>query len=168
MADGWLCDSILKTAAQPWPMLIAPAFSPGPCSTPDPADGSRRSRALEVLYEQCSDQSTPNMPSSTAFGARFHCSTMTRYSSGVRPPSRSRRASMLGAVTPGNLGERFGVQVVQLLGAAEHRSARIDRCVSEEQRSQRRRWAAWVPKIRRGLPLVALAQVSLSVRGYCR
>jgi hypothetical protein len=25
----------------------------------------------------------------------------------------------------GNLGERFGVQVVQMLGAAEHRSARI-------------------------------------------
>jgi len=27
------------------------------------------------------------------------------------------------------IGERFGVQVVQLLGAAEHRSARIGRCV---------------------------------------
>jgi len=25
----------------------------------------------------------------------------------------------------GNLGERFGVQVVQMLGAAEHRSERI-------------------------------------------
>src|ERR1700674_4577021 len=52
-------------------------------------------------------------------------------------------------VTDGNLGERFGVQVAQLLGAAEHRSARIDRCVSEERRSQRRRWVAWAPKIRR-------------------
>src|SRR6202158_6281188 len=62
--------------------------------------------------------------------------------------------------TVGNLGERFGVQVAQLLGAAEHRSARIDRCVSEERRSQRRRWVAWAPKIRRGGPAVALSLVA--------
>ena len=30
MNDGWLCDSILKTAASPSPMSTAPAFSPGP------------------------------------------------------------------------------------------------------------------------------------------
>src|ERR1700674_328712 len=52
--------------------------------------------------------------------------------------------------------ERFGAQVVELLGATEHRSARIDRCVSEERRSQRRRWAAWAPKIRVASPLLAL------------
>ena len=34
---------------------------------------------------------------------------------------------------PGGHGERFGGQVVQLLGAAEHHSARIDRFVSEER-----------------------------------
>ena len=36
MNDGWLCDSILKTAASPSPMSTAPAFSPGPCSTCGP------------------------------------------------------------------------------------------------------------------------------------
>ena len=30
MNDGWLCDSILKTAHRPSPMSTAPAFSPGP------------------------------------------------------------------------------------------------------------------------------------------
>ena len=40
MNDGWLCDSILKTAASPSPMSTAPAFSPGPCSTCGPSVGS--------------------------------------------------------------------------------------------------------------------------------
>src|ERR1700676_5806424 len=44
--------------------------------------------------------------------------------------------------------ERFGGQVVQMLGASEHPSERICRCVSEERSSQRRRWAAWAPKLR--------------------
>ena len=39
MALGWLCDSILKTTAQPSPMSTAPAFSPGPWSTPGPLVG---------------------------------------------------------------------------------------------------------------------------------
>src|SRR5205823_14545420 len=39
-----------------------------------------------------------------------------------------------------------------MLGAAEHRSARMRPCGSEEWRPQRRRWAAWAPKIRRGAP----------------
>src|ERR1700686_3819241 len=56
------------------------------------------------------------------------------------------------AITAGDLGERFGAQVVQMLGAAEHRSERIRPCVSEERRPQRHRWAAWAPKIRRGAP----------------
>src|SRR5487761_880480 len=46
-------------------MFTAPAFSPGPWITADPVEGRRRSRAFELLYEQCSDQSTPSMPSST-------------------------------------------------------------------------------------------------------
>src|SRR5690349_10132567 len=53
---------------------------------------------------------------------------------------------MGGAV--GGPAERFGDQVVRLLGAAEHRSERIRACVSEEHRTQRRRRAAWAPKIR--------------------
>src|SRR5437660_4526624 len=32
---------------------------------------------------------------------------------------------------------------------AEHRSERIDQCVSEERRSRAARWGAWAPKIRR-------------------
>ena len=40
MNDGWLCDSILKTAARPSPMSTAPAFSPGPCTTRGPVVGS--------------------------------------------------------------------------------------------------------------------------------
>src|SRR5260370_7599048 len=98
------------------------------------------------------------MPSSTAFGGRLSFSTMTRYSAVVRATSLSRREST--AVTDGYLGERFGGQVVQMLGAAEHRSERIFRCVSEERRSQRRRWAAWAPKIRRGRPAAAASRGS--------
>src|SRR5712691_6058699 len=160
MAEGWLCDSILKTAAQPWPISTAPAFSPGPCSTASPLEGSRRSNAFDDLYEQCSDHSTPSMPSSTAFGGRLSFSTMTRYSSGVRATSLSRREST--AATDGYLGERFGGQVVQMLDAAEHRSERIFRYVSEERtplgspcRRHGRQWAAWAPKIRRGRPAAA-------------
>ena len=41
MNDGWLCDSILKTAARPSPMSTAPAFSPGPCSTCGPVGRQR-------------------------------------------------------------------------------------------------------------------------------
>ena len=40
MNEGWLWDSILKTAASPSPISTAPAFSPGPCSTRGPRVGS--------------------------------------------------------------------------------------------------------------------------------
>src|ERR1700694_590749 len=80
------------------------------------------------------------------------------------------------AITDGDLGERFGAQVVEMLGAAEQRSEGIYRCGSggagvagsegaarpggerigrggrEDGRPQRRRSAAWAPKIRRGAP----------------
>src|SRR3989441_5946546 len=52
-------------------------------------------------------------------------------------------------VTARAFGERFGGQAAQMLGAAEHRSERIGQCVSEERRPQRRKCAAWAPKIRR-------------------
>src|SRR5216683_7985956 len=48
----------------------------------------------------------------------------------------------------GGPAERFGDQVVQMLGAAEHRSRAHRACPSEERRRQQRRWAAWAPKIR--------------------
>src|SRR5207245_3710930 len=60
------------------------------------------------------------------------------------------------------LTERFGVQVVQLLGASEHRSERIRRCESEERSSQRRRWAAWAPKIRSGSLETSLSYLPLN------
>ncbi len=49
MALGWLCDSILNTAASPSPMSTAPAFSPGPWSTRSPVVGRRFSSGLLVL-----------------------------------------------------------------------------------------------------------------------
>ena len=41
MNEGWLCDSILKAHAQPSPMSMMPAFSPGPCTTSLLRVGSR-------------------------------------------------------------------------------------------------------------------------------
>src|SRR6266478_3701151 len=72
-------------------------------------------------------------------------------SSWVRRGSRRAAATAINLVA-GRWGvgaERFGDQAVQMLGAAEHRSARICPCASEERRPQQRRWAAWAPKIRR-------------------
>ena len=76
----------------------------------------------------------------------------------VRPRSPRLAARVSPRVTVGGPGERFGDQVVQLLGAAEHRSERIDRCVSEERRLQQRRWAAWAPKIRSASPVSSLVR----------
>ncbi len=67
-------------------------------------------------------------------GSRMGCMRRTR----GRPP----------VITAGDLVERFGAQVAQMLGAGEHRSERIRRCVSEEHSPQRRRRAAWAPKLR--------------------
>src|SRR2546423_13467647 len=69
---------------------------------------------------------------------------------GTKDPPRA--SGQVHKLMAGDLGERFGAQVVQIQGAAEHRNERIRRCVSEERRPQRRRWAAWAPKIRRGPP----------------
>src|SRR5439155_1676768 len=71
------------------------------------------------------------------------------------------------AIMAGDLGERFGAQVVQMLGAAEHRSERTPSGVpapwlrgGDEERKPAGvpmpkawgQWAAWAPKIRRGPP----------------
>ena len=49
MNDGWLWDSILKTAHKPPPMSTAPAFSPGPCTTRGPVVGSVFKCTRELL-----------------------------------------------------------------------------------------------------------------------
>ena len=49
MNDGWLCDSILKTAAKPSPMSTTPAFSPGPWMTRGPLVGRRARCTRERL-----------------------------------------------------------------------------------------------------------------------
>ena len=64
MNEGWLWLSILNTTAQPSPMSMAPAFSPGPCSTPRPVVGQPPRKTLECLYAQCSDHSAEKRPSS--------------------------------------------------------------------------------------------------------
>src|SRR5438034_356846 len=52
--------------------------------------------------------------------------------------------------TAADLGERSGAEAAQILGAGEHRSARIVICASEERRPQQRRWAASAAQLRRG------------------
>src|SRR5215831_19982904 len=84
MNEGWLCDSILKTTHKPSPMSTAPAFSPGPCTTRGPVVGSFFKWARELLYEQCSDHMTENMPSSVRFGSRHKISRIFLYSSSVK------------------------------------------------------------------------------------
>src|SRR5246500_5508315 len=87
--DGWLCDSILKAQAQPSPMSMIPAFSPGPCTTRLLRVGSRFRCTREDLYEQCSLHITLKMPSSVRVGSRPPSSCLIfSYSSGVRPCSR--------------------------------------------------------------------------------
>jgi hypothetical protein len=49
MNDGWLCDSILKTAASPSPISTAPAFLPGPAAPARPVVGSVRKCTRELL-----------------------------------------------------------------------------------------------------------------------
>src|SRR5258708_7165886 len=50
---------------------------------------------------------------------------------------------------------RYASSMSVLMGAAEHRSERIRRWVSEEGRLQRRRWAASASKFRQGSPAVS-------------
>src|SRR6185503_2053972 len=99
MKDGWLCDSILKTTHKPSPMSTAPAFSPGPCTTRGPVVGSFLRWTRELLYEQCSDHITENMPNSVIFGSRPSISTIFLYSSSVRLCCAMRSFVITGAVT---------------------------------------------------------------------
>src|SRR5579859_4925125 len=90
MNEGWLCDSILKAHAQPSPMSMIPAFSPGPCKTNLLRVGNRFRWTRDDLYEQCSLHITLKMPSSVSVGSRPPRSCLIfSYSSGVRPCWRS-------------------------------------------------------------------------------
>src|SRR5271168_2185966 len=89
MNEGWLCDSILKAQAQPSPISMMPAFSPGPCSTSLLRVGRRFRCTREDLYEQCSLHITLKMPSSVMVGSRPPRSCLIfSYSSGGRPCCR--------------------------------------------------------------------------------
>src|SRR5580692_9667274 len=106
MNDGWLWDSILKAQAQPSPISMMPAFSPGPCSTSLLRVGRRFRCTREDLYEQCSLHITLKMPSSVMVGSRPPSSCFTfPYSSGVSPCSRTSSGVMAGvaAVVMGKL-----------------------------------------------------------------
>ncbi len=48
-ADGWECDSSLKTAAMPSPTSTTPASCPGPTSTDGPSVGSVRRWTFDDL-----------------------------------------------------------------------------------------------------------------------
>src|SRR5580704_6891367 len=86
MNDGWLCDSILKAQAQPSPISMIPAFSPGPCNTRLLRVGRRFRCTRDDLYEQCSLHITLKIPSSVSVGSRLPRSCLIfSYSSGVRP-----------------------------------------------------------------------------------
>src|SRR5947199_8240381 len=70
MKLGWLCDSILNTAAKPSPMSTTPTFSPGPWMTRGPFVGRRRRCTRDDLYEQYTLHMTLNTPSSVYIGTR--------------------------------------------------------------------------------------------------
>src|SRR5215813_6192449 len=89
MKEGWLWDSILKAQAQPSPMSMIPAFSPGPCTTNLLRVGRRFKCTREDLYEQCSLHMTLKMPSSVSEGSRPRAALIRSYSSGVMPLSRT-------------------------------------------------------------------------------
>src|SRR4051794_12672588 len=107
MNEGWLCDSILKTAAKPSPISTTPAFSPGPWITRGPVVGRRARCTRELLYEQCSLHMTLRTPSSEYVGARPRRSTARAYSTAE---SLWDRASS--AVTGGSPGRSEGAEAV--------------------------------------------------------
>src|SRR6185436_1502992 len=100
MNDGWLCDSILKTAAKPSPMSTTPAFSPGPWMTRGPDVGRRARWTRELLYEQCSLHITLSTPSSAYVGSRPRRATTRACSSAVSLCARTSAGVIVGS--PGN------------------------------------------------------------------
>ena len=100
MNDGWLCDSILKTAASPSPMSTAPAFSPGPCTTRGPSVGSVlqvHARALVAAVLRPHDREQAEFHEIRLRGRA--ASRMRSYSSGLIP-CRSRTAWSMTVTAP--------------------------------------------------------------------
>ena len=90
MNDGWLCDSILKTAASPSPMSTAPAFSPGPA-----APAARRSAASSGgRASSCSCSARTTSP------RRCRARSGSARGRGTRRCDRTRRASARGVREP--------------------------------------------------------------------
>ena len=132
MNDGWLCDSILKTAASPSPMSTAPAFSPGPCS--DARARGRQllqvdARALVAAVLGPHHREDPELGQGRlAAERRGRCAA---YSSGLRPwrssdasASNALMTSIAVAARPGRpscVDDRF--EQHQAVGAAERRLA---------------------------------------------
>ena len=98
MKVGWLCDSTLKTAASPWPMSTAPAFSPGPSMTRGDSVGKRARWRRDDLYEQCSDHIAENIPSSVGLGGLPSRAPICRNSS-LESPEASAASSVAGPLT---------------------------------------------------------------------
>src|SRR6516162_9596454 len=106
MKLGWLCDSILKTAASPSPMSTTPAFSPGPWMTRGPLVGSRLRCTRLDLYEQCSLHITLKTPSSAYVGERPSARQARSNSAGV---SLCAAASL--PLTGGSRGKAAGIVI---------------------------------------------------------
>src|SRR6476469_8089006 len=95
MKEGWLCDSILNAQAQPSPMSMIPAFSPGPCTTSLLRVGSRFRCTRDDLYEQCSLHITLKIPSSVRDGSRPSEALIRSYASSVMPLSATTSGVMV-------------------------------------------------------------------------
>src|SRR6188508_2893888 len=100
MYDGWLCDSILNTTANPSPIETTPAFSPGPWMTRGPVVGRRARWTRELLYEQCSLHITLSTPSSVNVGVLPSRSHAAAHSPGDSLCARASARSTGGS--PGN------------------------------------------------------------------
>src|ERR1700730_16088779 len=122
MNDGWLWDSILKAQAQPSPISMMPAFSPGPCTTRRLRVGSRLRCTREDLYEQCSLHITLKMPSSVKEGSRPRACLIFSYSSGVIPCS---------SIMAGVMADAWVVDMME--GLFSHVGARADSRIYHNQ-----------------------------------
>src|SRR4029453_15555838 len=112
MNEGWLWDSILKTAHRPSPMSTTPAFSPGPWTTRGPLVGRVFRWIRLLLYEQCSDHITEKSPSSVRLGSRPRWVRIRSYSSAVSPCRA--RSSAVGVMRTAILSRRAAAVRVEL------------------------------------------------------
>src|SRR6056297_2957343 len=108
MAEGWLCDSILKAQPRPSPISTNPAFSsPASTSRCGPFLGRVLSHRMEFLYEQCSDHMIEKIESSVKLGVRPRTFLIISNSSGRSPRSFACSSvdSSFVIVSIGNIGD---------------------------------------------------------------